>query len=89
MRKQQSNYYVLHELSRHVLHSTETLCMALEVTQNIIEDLQRLRAVHDLAMSHYDEVRSIVTCQKTLLQCEHNRSRALEARLRNEIDLVS
>lgn len=85
--KRPTDYYALHELSRHVLHSTETLSMAVEVTQSVIEDLQGFRGQHWLPQQD-ESVEKIIRCQKTLLQCERGRSEALAGRLRNEIDLV-
>lgn len=38
-----ANYAELYELVRHVLHSTETLAMSLEVLEHILSDIQELR----------------------------------------------
>jgi hypothetical protein len=86
--ERQTDYPTLHELSRHILHSTETLSMALNVTEDLLNDLIAFRRELQSASSQLAEAIETVKCERSLLQCEHGRSQSLESRLRNEIDLV-
>ena len=87
VRKQQTDYAALHEISRHVFHSTETLAMSVDVVDNILCDLEIVCSDRTASAQCREALRTI-KCQKTLLKCELGRSQALESRLRNEIDLV-
>jgi hypothetical protein len=82
-------FLYMHELARHIIHSTEVLTSAINVVRSIIEE-QHDRPpmnqpstpvnVHACRMLHH---------QRSLLECLLQRSKALERRLQNEINLVS
>ncbi|KAI7287030.1 hypothetical protein KC345_g734 [Hortaea werneckii] len=86
--KRQIDFTSLHELSRHVMHSTETLAMAINVTNRILDDLEAAEFGQPSNSPEREEIQQVITCQRMLLQCEHGRSQALENRLRNQIDLA-
>ncbi|RMY93428.1 hypothetical protein D0861_01936 [Hortaea werneckii] len=85
--KRQIDFTSLHELSRHVMHSTETLAMAINVTNRVLEDLGPAKFGRSSDSFEREEIQQVITCHRMLLQCEHGRSQALENRLRNQIDL--
>jgi hypothetical protein len=90
------DYVGMHEIARHVLHSTETLGMAIAVVDQILAEVHtseilQTRASIGICQNARKErnlVRALY-CEKMLLQSTHKRSQALEGRLRNEIALVS
>jgi len=100
-----TDYEELHEAARHVIHSTETIGMGIEVISSVLQELDTFcedyhqkstkdRADHQLTTEYkpttadYRAVLRSLRCQKTLLQCLHGRSQALENRVREEIGLV-
>jgi hypothetical protein len=83
----------MHELARHAIHITETISMALNVLDAMKQEIETSTDIGDtkvLATSKQGQVETIreLKCQQTLLQCAHERSRALRDRLQNEISLV-
>jgi hypothetical protein len=89
------DYAGMHEIARHVLHSTETLGMAIEVVDQILAEVhtsERLQTQASIGIcQNTRKERNLVRalyCEKMLLQSTHKRSQALEERLRNEIALV-
>lgn len=82
----QPDYTAMHELSRHVMHCTEVLSTALNVMDHIIEELARSQQ-RPLQPFDYDPGPAI-RHQKSMLQFMHNRSKAVEDRLKNEINLA-
>lgn len=70
------------------LNSTEKLSISVEVTNDIICDIEEAHTVNLTLSPEYEEELNSIKCERTLLQCERGRSQALEARLRNEMDLV-
>lgn len=89
------DYVGMHEIARHVFHSTETLSMAIEVVDRILAEVhasERLqtqvnKGIRQSGRKERNLVR-VLYCEKMLLQCTHKRSQALEERLNNEIALV-
>jgi len=75
--QQQTDYTALHEISRHAMHSTETLLMAVEVIRSILDDLDEVHAASGPLSQQCKEVRNVLRCQNSLLQCDHGRSNAL------------
>lgn len=79
----------MHEIARHVIHSSEMLATAIAVTKAVTKGAR----VHPSQAHGQDQA-----CTKILddlefctplLTSSHNRSQALERRLDNEINLVS
>lgn len=82
----QPDYTAMHELSRHVMHCSEVLSTALNVMDHILEELARSQE-RPLQSSTLDPGPAI-RHQKSRLQFMHNRSIAVEDRLKNEINLA-
>lgn len=83
------DYGYMHELARHVIHSSEMLEMALKVVDHIlIEGGELERTILPEKAKRSSPAINAIRLQKTILECLHLRSRALEDRLRNEINLV-
>jgi hypothetical protein len=85
------DYLRLHEIARHVAHSSETLATAIDTVDSLISehdrfcresssDLSALRTQHIVTQS--------LQFQLSLLKSVEKRSLALDIRLRNEINLV-
>lgn len=84
-----SNYVQMHELQRHITHSTENLATALNVIEQIIQASSRYEAAGITQTQWLSEnVHNEMRCYKSALQFLHLRSQALESRLTNEINLV-
>lgn len=85
----QPNYAEVHEMARHVIHSTEMLEMALEVVAGMIREHEQFFNDNPSALVHYKRAGNELRYQSTILKCIHLRSKALKERLNNEINLVS
>lgn len=91
--EQRSNFPLLHDFARHTVHSSETLDVAIDTTANILSQHEwfsnegRLYIDFDLIASRH--TRQHLRFQIQMMQSLRARSKANEARLRNEIDLVS
>lgn len=83
----QADYTAMHELARHVMHSSEVLSTALNVMEHIISELVRWQS-KGLAQTPTCDPGPEIRYQKSRLQFMHNRSKALEDRLKNEITLA-
>ncbi|CZT19440.1 uncharacterized protein RCC_05291 [Ramularia collo-cygni] len=79
------DYVGMHELARHVMHSSEVSATALNVIESMLDSLSTYR--HHSTAGFLDPAPEIRR-QKSLLQCMNLRSKALEERLRNEINLA-
>jgi hypothetical protein len=82
----------MHEIARHAIHSSETLGMATETLRSMIEE-HELFVRENLSQDAGKivparEIRSSLQFQSTILKCLHLRSKAIEERLRNEINMV-
>ncbi|GIZ49970.1 hypothetical protein CKM354_001298500 [Cercospora kikuchii] len=77
----------MHDLARHVLHSSEALSTALNVVGNIIDELERYQDIHSREAISTSPA-SVIRHQRSVLQSMHNRALALESRLNNEISLA-
>jgi hypothetical protein len=77
----------MHEMSRHLIHSTEMLNTALSVVECMTKECNAARnAVDDLTTTAcLRDLESSCSLMRALL----NRSAALEKRMENEIALVS
>ena len=69
--------------------------MAMETVATMTSEHDHFGRAHPSAedgrslLSSFEKTRKALTLQRTLLKCLHLRSRALDERLRNEINLVS
>ena len=81
----QPNFPFLHDVARHVIHSTETLDVAINTLSNMAEMI----SLADFAISNTSQrIQQDLAFHKQVLRNLHARSSALDARLRNEINLV-
>ncbi|KXT08452.1 hypothetical protein AC579_5617 [Pseudocercospora musae] len=88
------DYIAMHELARHVMHSSEVSETALDVIDSMLEELERYQKKHHHHhhpqpphTNHLDPA-SEIRRHRSLLKAIHLRSRALHERLRNEINLA-
>jgi len=81
----------MHEIARHAIHSSEMLEMALHVVDSLLTEIDREKDL-DNSRVHSTTGRSDqsgdIKRLKTMLQCIHLRSQALEKRIQNEMALV-
>lgn len=83
----ETDYPLMHEIARHTCHSSETLLVAIETISNMhiqYSSFLRNRSVHASSVN----LEQILNFQKQLLKGQHTRSVAIEARLKNELNLV-
>jgi hypothetical protein len=78
------NFPLLHDVARHVIHSTETLEVAISTVSQMAAIV---KSVEPSTSSHYPSQHRLVLHRQTLSNLRA-RSQALDARLRNEIALV-
>lgn len=85
----------MHELARHAIHASEMLEITLETLVAIIRE-HELFFKNNIILSKSKSIRTIsnqtmrdLQFQSTILKSLHLRSKALEDRLRNEINLVN
>jgi hypothetical protein len=76
------NFPLLHDVARHVIHSTETLEVAISTVGQMAAIVKSVEP-----SSHYPSQHRLVLHRQTLSNLRA-RSQALDARLRNEIALV-
>lgn len=83
--EEEVNFPRLHEVSRHCMHSTETLEVAYSTLKRMREQYERsaCEAGHKTVMSDYFHF------QEGSIESLGARSRSNEKRLANEINLVS
>ena len=83
----ETDYPLMHEIARHTCHSSETLLVAIETISNIhmqYSSFLRNRSLHASSVN----LEQIFNFQKQLLKGQHTRSVAIEARLKNELNLA-
>ena len=82
----------MHEIARHAIHSSETLEMAMETLSQMIQEHQtwfKENAAKNASKTvSPSPIRKPLQYQSTILKCLHLRAKAIEERLRNEINLV-
>jgi hypothetical protein len=88
----QPNFVSLHEIARHAIHASETLGVSVETLSNMASQQQSVYREASL-VAESDKVSARQTQQYMLFQLRmlkslEARSKANEARLRNEITLV-
>jgi hypothetical protein len=88
----QPDYSAMHDLARHTIHSSETLAIAVETVTRVIQEHEiffnenTLLPMMSIMLSK--QTRRTFRSQVALLKSLYLRSKALEERLRNEINLV-
>ncbi|CAG8956320.1 hypothetical protein HYFRA_00003700 [Hymenoscyphus fraxineus] len=84
------NFTKTHEIARHAIHSSETLAVAIQTIEVLIEEQHSFTNLNDASRpaNHQLNTRRKLRCQLSLMRCLHLRSKALEDRLRNEINLA-
>lgn len=86
------HFQTMHEMARHVIHLVEVLDMSITVVENMIENVKEFEEAPKKTKTNGADCMkflSVLKCQKTLLECSRGRAEALNARLQNEITLVS
>jgi len=78
----------MHEIARHVIHTSEMLEMAIHVTQSLIDEANTLYRERRFPGPYYLNESCDMKYSKTMLQCQLLRSQALEKRIQNELQLV-
>ena len=78
----------MHEMARHAIHSSEMLAMAIETLTSIIQEHQIFVADNSIGVGIYRQTEKDLRYLSTLFKSLHLRSKALEERMRNEINLV-
>lgn len=88
----QPDYVTMHEIARHTIHSSETLVMAKETMTSLVQEHEIFFEENGLlparTITLSKQTRRIFRSQITLINCLYLRSKALEERLQNEINLV-
>ena len=80
------NFADMHEVARHLIHCSEMLTTALSVVEDVIKECEiELRNSHMLLSTARRDLRFVASMLKGFL----HRSRTLEGRMQNEINLVS
>lgn len=85
------DYVMMHELARHTIHSSEMLAVAADTITNIIQEHEILfndNASSMLPATPLKQTMRELRSHLALLKSLYLRSKALEDRLRNEINLV-
>lgn len=75
-------------MARHAIHSSEMLAMAIETLNSIIQEHEIFVADNAKEVRNYRQTEKDLRYLSTLFKSLHLRSKALEERLRNEINLV-
>ena len=80
------NFADMHEVARHLIHCSEMLTTALSVVEDVIKECEiELRNSHMHLSTARRDLRFVASMLKGFL----HRSRTLEGRMQNEINLVS
>ncbi|MCJ1309542.1 hypothetical protein MMC25_003202 [Agyrium rufum] len=82
------DYTKMHEIARHIIHSSETISTAQKTLKAMFRCYDTIRATALLDTQSSEEVKAQLEQQASLLTCLRLRSEAIEARLRNEINLA-
>jgi len=78
----------MHEIARHTIHSSEIVAMAIETLNSIIQEHEIFVVDNSIEVGTYRQTEKDLRHLSTLFKSLHLRSKALEERLRNEINLV-
>jgi hypothetical protein len=83
---------MMHEIARHAIHSSETLAMAVETMNSLIQEheifFKEQASFPTEAIRKSKQTSRAFRSQLTLFKGFHLRSKTLEERLRNETNLV-
>jgi hypothetical protein len=83
----------MHDIARHAIHTSEMLAIAIETTTSMIKEheifFEENSSLPEEAVVLSKETRRTLRFHKTIFMCLHFRSKALEERLKNEINLVN
>lgn len=85
------DYIAMHELARHAIHSSEMLAVAAETISNLVQENEIFLNNNALPVASAPLSRQTMRTLRShiaLLRSLYLRSKALEDRLRNEINLV-
>ncbi|KPM43780.1 hypothetical protein AK830_g2809 [Neonectria ditissima] len=82
------DYPLLHEITRHAIHVSETLAVAVQSVQDIHEQEQRFLSIQNTATNPWTRTQSRVQFPLRLLQSLLARSESNKARLQNETTLA-
>ncbi|KAL7773123.1 hypothetical protein CFE70_003087 [Pyrenophora teres f. teres 0-1] len=93
-RSQETDYFLLHEVARHGVHVSETLNAAMRSLDAMQHHRERFHTANHFVRDsngykHWDKVRSRFEFQLRFLEGLLQRSEANNARIQNEITLVS
>lgn len=90
--RRKTDYTILHDFARHVIHSTETLGVALDTVSRIIEQQEALTANVDHKVHQefkaLPQTQQYLHFQRQMLKSLKARSEANQLRLQNEINFV-
>lgn len=78
----ETDYPLMHEIARHACHSSETLLVAIETISGMHLQYARLQFKSSASLGQFFDF------QKQMLHGQHARSVAVEARLKNELNLA-
>jgi len=88
----QPDYIGMHEISRHIIHSSEMLETAIATVSSIVQEheifINENSWLPYLSLASSKQTSRSFRHQQSLLKSLHLRSKALEKRLRNEINLA-
>lgn len=91
--RQRPNFPLLHDFARHTVHSSETLDVAIDTMGGLLNQHEWFsnagRSYIDVDLIVSRRTRQHLRFQIQMMRSLKARSKANEARLRNEIDLVS
>ena len=87
MPEPETDYPLLHDIARHVCHSSETLLVAIETISNMHTQYSSFLKDRSTYASS-DRLRQLLDFQKQMFKGQHARSVAIEARLKNELNLA-
>ena len=82
----QPDFVHVHEIARHVIHSNECLEVAIDTIERILKDFKRRSQPESDGTSNF--LSRIAALEKDLIGIKW-RSKSLQERLQNEINLVS
>ena len=91
--QQEPNFPLLHDFARHAIHSSESLDVAIDTMGGILSQHELFsdagRSYIDVDLIVWRRTRQHLLFQIQMMRSLRARSKANEARLRNEIDSVS
>jgi len=86
---QEPDYPLLHEIARHAIHVSETLATALDSVQGLKRQQRDFMTEHSQSSNSCNRIQDHFRFQLQMLQSLRSRSESNQARVHNEIALVS